>query len=119
MLKEGNGVASLEEMRERIAHYRREAIGPREDPEIGCVFIRDSTFFPDDLTFDPPPGFKLNIVQGKGYGMGDPGVAGYFGDLIQLVLGRPLPPDIDPAHPCHPPGPLLGRPPPAPYPTAP
>jgi UTRA domain len=71
MLKEGNGVASLEQMRERIAHYRREPIGPREDPEIGCVFIRDSTFFPDDLTFDPPPGFKLNIVQGKGYEMGD------------------------------------------------
>jgi hypothetical protein len=82
-------------MRERIAHYRREPIGPHDDPEIGCVFIRDVAFFPDDLTFDPPPGFASNIVQGKGYDMGDPAVAGYFGDLMQLVLGRPLPLEVD------------------------
>jgi putative restriction endonuclease len=115
MLGEGNGVASLEQMRERIAHYRREPIGPREDPEIGCVFIRDSTFFPDDLTFDPPPGFKLNIVQGKGYEMGDAGVAGYFGDLMQLVLGRPLPAEIDLGQPWHASGPVFGEPRLAPY----
>ena len=30
----------------RIAHYRREPIVPGEDPEIGCVFVRDVTFFP-------------------------------------------------------------------------
>jgi putative restriction endonuclease len=115
MLKEGNGVASLEQMRERIAHYRREPIGPREDPEIGCVFIRDSTFFPDDLTFDPPPGFKLNIVQGKGYEMGDPAVDRYFGDLMQLVLGKPLPAEIDLGQPWHASGPVFGEPRLAPY----
>ena len=49
------------------------ARAPGEDPVIGCVFIRDVTFFPDDLTFDPPPGFSSNIVQGKGYDMGDGG----------------------------------------------
>jgi putative restriction endonuclease len=95
LLGGGNGVASLERMRERIAHYRREPIGPNDDPEIGGVFIRDVTFFPDDLTFDPPPGFALNIVQGKGYDMGDPAVAGYFADLMQLVLGTPLPVELD------------------------
>jgi putative restriction endonuclease len=110
MFGEANGVASLEEMRERIAHYRREPIGPRDDPVIGCVFVRDVTFFPDDLTFDSPPGFALNIVQGKGYDMGDPSVAGYFADLMQLVLGRSLPAEIDLSLPWHAAGPVFGEP---------
>jgi putative restriction endonuclease len=110
LLGGGNGVASLERMRERIAHYRREPIGPNDDPEIGCVFIRDVTFFPDDLTFDPPPGFALNIVQGKGYDMGDPAVAGYFADLMQLVLGTPLPVELDLGRPWHQTGPIFGQP---------
>jgi putative restriction endonuclease len=38
-----NGVASLDEMRMRIARYRREPMAPSEDPEIGCVFVRDVT----------------------------------------------------------------------------
>jgi putative restriction endonuclease len=115
VLGPANGVASLEQMRERIAHYRREPIGPHDDPEIGCVFIRDTTFFPDDLTFDPPPGFALNIVQGKGYDMGDPAVAGYFGDLMQLVLGGPLPAELDLGTPWHKIGPVFGQPRLAPY----
>jgi hypothetical protein len=32
------------------------------------------------MTYDPPPGFALNIVQGKGY----------IGDLTQLVLDRAI-----------------------------
>jgi putative restriction endonuclease len=115
LLGEANGVATLEQMRERIAHYRREPIGPYHDPEIGCVFIRDVTFFPDDLTFDPPPGFALNIVQGKGYDMGDPAVAGYFGDLMQIVLGGPLPVEIDLGQPWHSTRPPFGQPKLAPY----
>ena len=37
---EANGVSSIEEMRARIAHYRRAPIGPGDDPVIGCLFIR-------------------------------------------------------------------------------
>ena len=49
LLGAANGVASLKRCDDaRIAHYRREPIAPGEDPEIGCVFVRDVTFFPDD-----------------------------------------------------------------------
>jgi putative restriction endonuclease len=108
MFGEANGVTNLQRMRERIAHYRREPIGPYEDPVIGCVFVRDVTFFADDMAQDPPPGFALNIVQGKGYDMGDSHVERYFADLMQLVLGKAI--DIDFTQPWHAPGPVFGDP---------
>jgi len=109
-LREGNGVSSLEQMLERIEHYRREPIAMHEDPVIGCVFIRDVTFFPDDMAYDPPPGFAGSIVQGKSYDMGDPAVAGYFNVLMQLVLESPLPADLDLGQPWHAAGPVFGDP---------
>lgn len=105
---DANGVASLEEMLARIAHYRREPIGMHEDPVIGCVFVRDVTFFPENMAQEPPPGFKLNIVQGKGYDLGMPEVAGYFGDLMQLILGKPV--ELDFSEPWHLKGPVFGDP---------
>jgi putative restriction endonuclease len=113
MFGAANGAGSLERMRERIAHYRREPIGPHDDPEIGCVFIRDVTFFPDEMAQDPPPGFALNIVQGKGYDMADSHVERYFADLMQLVLGTPI--EIDFSVPWHASGPVFGDPRLAPY----
>jgi len=108
-----NGAASLEQMRARIAHYRREPIGPTEDPEIGCVFVRNVTFFPANMAYDPPPGFAPSIVQGKGYDMAERQVSGYFGDLMQLVLGRAV--EIDLSQPWHDTGPVFGDPRLAPY----
>ena len=75
---EANGVASVEEMRARIGRYRRTPIGVGEDPVIGCLFVRDVRFFPNDRTADPPPQFARNIVQGKSYDLADPSVAPYF-----------------------------------------
>jgi len=49
-------------MRRRIGHYRREPIGPADDPQIGCLFLRDIVFFDDGLTVDAPPEFATNIV---------------------------------------------------------
>jgi putative restriction endonuclease len=114
MFGEANGADSLDRMRQRIAHYRREPIGPHDDPEVGCVFIRDVTFFPDDMAQDPPPGFALNIVQGKRYDLADSLVERYFADLMQLVLGVPI--EINPdGVPWHAGGPVFGDPRFAPY----
>ena len=44
----GNGVTSLAQMRDRVGRYRREPIATGEDPTIGCVFMRDTRFFPED-----------------------------------------------------------------------
>jgi putative restriction endonuclease len=110
LLGDSNGIATMEEMLERIAHYRRERVTPFYDPVIGCDFVRDVTFFPEGITFDPPPGFKSSIVQGKSYDMGDPQFSRYFGDLMQLVLGTPLPAEIDLGQPWHRVGPVFGEP---------
>ena len=69
---EANGVASVEQMRARIGHYRRAPISAGEDPVIGCLFVRDVRFFPGDATAEAPPGFAPNIVQGKSYDLADP-----------------------------------------------
>jgi putative restriction endonuclease len=111
LLGPGNGAVSLQEMRGQISRYH--PIGPGENPEIGCVFIRDPRFFPDDAAVAPPPGFAANIVQGKGYDLGERSVALYFGELLQLLLGVSV--EIDLSQPWHRPGPVLGDPRLAPY----
>lgn len=108
LLGPANGALSLGQMLNRIAHYRREPRTPGEDPVIGCIFIRDVTFFPDDLTFDPPPDFSSNVVQGKTYDMGDERYSRYFGDLMQMVLGVAV--ELDLTQPWHRPGPVFGDP---------
>lgn len=113
MLGPANGVASLEQMRQRIEYYRREPIAIDEDPEIGCIFVRDVTFFADDETFIPPPEFSANIVQGKSYDMGDPRYTNYFDVLMQLVLGVDI--QLDFSQPWHKSGPVFGDPRLAPY----
>lgn len=105
---EGNGVDSLAEMRARVGKYRRQLIAAGEDPEIGCVFIRDTVFFPPDAIVDPPPQFSPNIVQGKSYDLADPAVSAYFEDLLARLLGHPA--GIDLAQPWQRPGPVYGDP---------
>jgi HNH endonuclease len=101
-------------MRARISHYRRAPIGSSEDPMIGCRFVRDVRFFPLDAIADPPPDFARNIVQGKGYDLADESVAGYFGLLLQLLLGGTVV-ELDFSQSWHRPGPVFGDPRLAPY----
>jgi putative restriction endonuclease len=110
---EANGVVNVAEMRARIGRYRRVPIGPAEDPVIGCLFVRDVRFFPDDAVADPPPQFACNIVQGKSYDMADPAVAGYFADILQLTLGATV--ELDFSRPWQRSGPVFGDPRLAPY----
>jgi putative restriction endonuclease len=105
---EANGVGSIEEMRARIAHYRRAPIGPGDDPVIGCLFIRDVRFFPDEAAAQPPPRFAPSIVQGKGYDLAAQPDVAYFGDLMQRLLGPAV--EVDLSQPWHRPGPVFGDP---------
>ena len=110
---EANGVATVEQMRARIGRYRRAPIGAGEDPDIGCLFVRDVRFFPDNATVEAPPRFAPNIVQGKSYDLADPAVAPYFADLLHRILGVAA--ELDFSRPWHRPGPVLGDPRLAPY----
>lgn len=106
---EANGVASLGEMRARIGRYRRTPIAPDENPDIGCIFVRDVTFFPPDEVAAPPRDFAPNIVQGKGYDLAAvPAARSYFEELLQRLLGHRV--EFDLSEPWHLQGPVFGDP---------
>lgn len=83
---EANGAPTALEMRQRISRYRATPLPPSEDPEIGCVFIRDVTFFGQDSE-PPPPGWSPNVVQGASYDLEDPKTSSYFAQLTGRLLG--------------------------------
>jgi len=66
---EGNGARSLEEVRLRIAKYRRGIIAPDDDPIIGCILLEEPFFFEEQDWIPSPPDFAGPIVSGKSYGM--------------------------------------------------
>jgi putative restriction endonuclease len=110
---EANGASSVDEMRARVGLYRRERVGPGEDPFIGCVLIREASFFPPDALAGPPPDFAPNIVQGKSYDLAEQPAASYFEQLVQRVLGVTI--EIDLSQPWHLSRPVFGDPRLAPY----
>lgn len=62
-----NGCESIDQMRARIAYYRRASVRPEEDPQIGCVLLRDVLFSAESETLPAPPDFAPSVVSGKGY----------------------------------------------------
>lgn len=64
-----NGTITLDEMRKRIAHYRKDRtiLDARADPIIGCRILTQPFFWPRDMWLPVPESFARNIVQGKGY----------------------------------------------------
>jgi len=66
---EANGARSLEEVRIRIAKYRKKPIGPNEDPIIGCILLEEPFFFEESDWIPSPPDFKGPTQSGKSYDM--------------------------------------------------
>jgi putative restriction endonuclease len=68
---EGNGVASLEELRERIGRlsrrFRDQAFDPTRDPPIGCRVLEEPFFFPREQWIPVPESWSRNLVQGRTY----------------------------------------------------
>ena len=61
-----NGSYSEQEMRARIARYRRVSPSPAEDYEIGCILLQSPFFFSED-DWIPASDWSPNIVQGRSY----------------------------------------------------
>lgn len=74
-----NGAASLQEMKARIAHYRKDR-RHEENPQIGCIVLTQPFFLPERCWIPVPSDWKPNIVQGKTYNLASgPGLALYQG----------------------------------------
>jgi putative restriction endonuclease len=64
---EMNGVNSLQEMRARLAKYRKVADDHRTDYIIGCILLEQPFFLPESQWIPVPGDWARNIVRGKGY----------------------------------------------------
>lgn len=68
---EANGARSAQEMRARIARYRRADPGDRSDFEIGCRILTQPFFFAEADWIPVPASWAPNIVSFKTYNTGD------------------------------------------------
>ena len=66
---EANGARNLDEVRIRIAKYRKHPIAPNEDPVIGCILLEEPFFFDEQDWIPVPSDFKAGIQMGKSYDM--------------------------------------------------
>jgi putative restriction endonuclease len=64
---EANGAHSLQEMRARIARYRKAGAIDRSDFEIGCRILTQPFFFEESDWIPMPPSWSPNIVSFKTY----------------------------------------------------
>ncbi|GAA4703419.1 putative restriction endonuclease [Promicromonospora umidemergens] len=83
---EGNGVASVDALRDAIVRFRTRSanpVGPGEDPRIGCIILGGVFFADDEASLAAPSDFAGNIVRGKSY----PRAAGsYVEDALWRLL---------------------------------
>ena len=68
---EANGARSAQEMRTRIARYRRTDPNDRSDFAIGCRILTQPFFFEEADWIPVPPSWSPNIVSFKTYNTGD------------------------------------------------
>ena len=68
---EANGARSAQEMRSRIARYRRTDPSDRSDFEIGCRILTQPFFFDEADWISVPPSWSPNIVSFKTYATAD------------------------------------------------
>jgi len=66
-----NGASSAQQMRARIAHYRKTSQQDRTDFEIGCRILTQPFFFEERDWIAVPPSWSPNIVSFKTYDTGD------------------------------------------------
>ena len=65
--KEANGARSEQEMRARIAQYRRAGPGDRNDFNVGCRILTQPFFFVERDWIPVPASWSRNIVSFKTY----------------------------------------------------
>lgn len=69
--QEANGARSAQEMRDRIARYRRASPSDRSDFDIGCRILTQPFFLDEPNWIAVPPSWSSNIVKFKTYNTDD------------------------------------------------
>lgn len=91
--REANGARSAQEMRARIARYRRADPGDRSDFEIGCRILTQPFFFHEADWIPVPQSWAPNIVSFKTYNTRDAeGLA--LWEAVDERLSRPQSADM-------------------------
>jgi putative restriction endonuclease len=86
--RESNGAHSAQEMRTRIARYRRAEPDDRSDFEVGCRILTQPFFFAERNWIPVPTNWSPNIVSFKTYNTGDAeGLA--LWEAVNGRLGQP------------------------------
>ena len=80
---EKNGAATFQEMRQKIAGLRTEAVDPYEDFQIGCILLQQPFFLPQAEWLPVPSDFHRSLMQGKGFDT-DSGTGKDLWDVIQM-----------------------------------
>jgi putative restriction endonuclease len=93
-----NGAHSEQEMRTRLAKYRRVSPGSPEDFEIGCILLQSPFFLPEH-EWVPASDWEPNIVQGKTYDTADLRAQALWGQVqdwltahhtgVEALVGKP------------------------------
>jgi putative restriction endonuclease len=86
--KEANGARSAQEMRARIARYRRADPGDRSDFEVGCRILTQPFFFAERDWIPVPTSWSPNIVSFKTYNT-DEGDGLALWEAVNLRLSQP------------------------------
>lgn len=86
---EANGARSSQEMRARIAKYRRADPGDRSDFAIGCRILTQPFFFDEADWIPVPDSWSPNIVSFKTYNTADPEGLKLW-DAVHERMNRPL-----------------------------
>jgi putative restriction endonuclease len=80
-----NGARTLEEMRARIEHYRKQPAAPSDDYRIGCIALTQPFFLPREAWIPIPTDFHLNTQVGKRYDLEDSTGAALL-ERVELAL---------------------------------
>lgn len=83
--QEKNGARTKDEMFLRVAAYRREPIGPTDDPTVGCILLEQPFFFSEADWIPAPADWKSATQQGKTYDLTS-GIGRELWDQVQLRL---------------------------------
>ncbi len=106
LFRDGNGVASKDELALAIARYRKEP--PDDNALIGCVLLRDLFFLSPGETLQAPGDFTKNIVRFKGYDLRGSGA--HVDLMFETMLRRAEVRITDvTGEPTMAPGPVFGR----------